>query len=586
MLDQGQQPLLTRVSDRRAFLKRAAVLGMAVPGAGALLAACGGGSDDSPAPTTEAPAGGASETPAGDSETGSSATPDASGEATADGGTVNLVMNSSPDTFIPHYSLGAYSRYLGNLMFLRLLRYRDDTTLAPYLAESYEVSDDGTTYTFTLASDATWTDGTPVTARDVAWTYTVAFDKDYAGTRQVEAPILGAEAYREGSADAIEGIEVVDDHTLRITLEYPSASFLENVAQFFWILPAHVLEDTPVAQLDKHDLARTPSVTAGPLKFVRYETDQYVEFVRNDDFILGRPKIEKFIIKILKADVALAQFQKGELDATTNVGTMLPQDVAKLETLDVEVVPVPGSSVQVMGINNALPYFQDARVRQAMVHAIDREAIIESLLGGYGLVMNAKVPPFSPYYNPEVEGMLPYDPARARQLLEEAGWDFGREVTLIVPTGIVTRERSGPIIQQFLQAVGMQVKLETMDFASMRTRIDEGDVELWLVGSSYVTFDPDETSSFHSESVPPKGWNSWRWSNPEADRALEDGLAATTVEERKEAYDRLQVIMAEDVPVVFLYYPEEIHVVSRRLQNATPVPVGIEWNIHEWSLAE
>lgn len=501
-------------------------------------------------------------------------------------GVANLFMSSSPDTFLPHYSIGAYSRYIGSLIFPRLLRYQDDASVIPYLAESFDVSDDGLSYTFHLVPDAVWSDGTPITANDVAWTYTMAFHADYTGTRQVEAPVVGAQAYRDGSAESVEGIVVVDDNTIQFNLDAPTSSFVENVAQFFWILPAHAFDGTEAIDIDRHEMARNPTVTAGPLNFVRYETDQYVELVANPDFILGAPGINTFIVKILRNDVALAQFETGELDATTKVGVMLPQDVASLESMGLEVVPVPGSALQSMGINHMREYFQDKRVRQALVHAIDRQAIIDALLQGYGQILNAKVPKFSPYYNPETEGLLQYDPELARQLLEEAGWDFDRQISLIVPTGNVTRERSGPIIQQYLQEVGINVEMETMEFASQSARVSEGDMDLWLVGSSYVTFDPDQSSSFHSASLPPSGWNSWRWNNAEADQAMEDGLAAVTFEERKEANDRLQMIMADDVPVVFLYHPEDIHVVSTRLVNATPTGVGIEWNIEAWELSE
>ncbi|HWV25427.1 MAG TPA: ABC transporter substrate-binding protein [Thermomicrobiales bacterium] len=551
-LDQHAQSTM----NRRSLLKRTAALGIALPALADPLHALGYGANTAPSRYA----------------------------AAQDSKTVNVFMSSSPDTFLPHYSIGAYARYLGTLLFPRLLRYQDDASVIPYLADSFDVSDDGLVYTFHLKPDAVWSDGTPLTANDVAWTYTLAFHADYTGTRQVEAPVTGGDAYRDGTADSVEGIEVVDDHTIRFTLDQPTSSFVENVAQFFWVLPAHAFEGTAPIDIAKHEMSRNPTVSAGPVGFVRYETDQYVEFSANPDFVLGAPQIQTLIVRINSNDVALAQFETGELDATTKVGTMLPQDVASLEKMDVEVVPVPGSSLQSMGINHLRPYFQDKRVRQAMAHAIDRQAIVDSLLAGYGEVLNAKIPTFSPYYNPETEGLLQYDPELAKQLLEEGGWDFDQQITLIVPTGNVIRERSGPIIQQYLRAVGMKVEIETMEFASQSAAVNEGDVDLWLVGSSYVTFDPDQSSSFHSSSLPPSGWNSWRWNNPDADQAMEDGLAAVTFEERKEANDRLQMIMADDVPVVFLYYPQEIHAVSNRMVDAVPVPVGIEWNLEEWDV--
>lgn len=278
-------------------------------------------------------------------------------------GVVSLFMSSSPDTFLPHYSIGAYSRYIGQLIFPRLLRYQEDASVVPYLAESFEVTEDGLTYTFHLVQDAVWSDGTPVTANDVAWTYTMAFHADYTGTRQVEAPVAGGQAYREGTADFVSGIVAVDDHTIQFTLEQPTSSFVENVAQFFWILPAHAFEGTEIIDIAKHEMARNPTVTAGPLNFVKYETDQYVELAANPNFILGQPKIDTFIVKILRNDVALAQFETKEMDATTKVGVMLPQDVASLEGMGLTVTPVPGSALQSMGINNDREYFKDKRVR-------------------------------------------------------------------------------------------------------------------------------------------------------------------------------------------------------------------------------
>lgn len=507
--------------------------------------------------------------------------------AIKDGGTVNLFISSSPDTFIPQYTLGAYSRYFGNLLFLRLVRYNSDTSLLPYFAKSWDISPDGLVYTFHLLENAKWTDGEPVTSEDVVWTYNFMLNKDYKGTRQVEAPIAGIEDYRSGKTDAVAGIEALDATTVQFTLDKPYAPFLESTAQQFWILPKHAMADTPIDQMDKHPFSMTPTVTAGPLKFVKYETDQYVELERDPNFVLGVPHIEKFIFKIMKADVALAQFEKGELDATTKVGVMLPNDIEKMKAIGLNVIPVAGSASQVMSINNSKPYFADKRIRQALVQAIDRQAISKSLLSGYALVLNSPIPDFSPYFNPAVKDANPYNPEKAKQLLTEAGWDFDREITLDVPTGNLIRERSAPIIQQYLQAVGIKVKLQSSDFAAMNAKCREPDgCDLWLVGSTYVIFDPDMRASYHTDMTPPNGWNSWRWSNPEADKLMDEGLVVTQFEDRKPIYDKLQEIIADDVPVVYLYYPMDIHAMNNRLKNAEPVPVGIEWNIWDWYLEQ
>lgn len=504
-----------------------------------------------------------------------------------EGGTVNLFISNSPDTFIPQYTLGAHSRYYGNLLYLRLLRYNNDTTLLPYLAKSWEISQDGLTYTFHLDDKAKWTDGQPVTADDVVWTFNLMLNKEYAGTRRVDAPIAGIKDYKDGKTDSVKGIEALDPLTVKFTLDKPYTPFLECVAQQFWILPKHAMADTPVAQMDKHPFSQKPTVTSGPLKFVKYETDQYVELERNPDFILGAPHIEKFIFKIMKADVALAQFEKGELDVTSSVGVMLPSYVEKLTALKLKVTPVAGAAVQIMAINDDQPYFKDKRIRQALVMAIDRKALAKSLLSGYAMTLNATVPEFSPYFNPAVKDLNGYDPEKAKKLLQEAGWDFNREITLNYPTGNLTRERSAPILQQYLQAVGIKLKLESLDFAAQSKKCNTpGKCDLWLVGSSYVNFDPDITSSYHTNSIVPNGWNSWRWSNPEADQLMEEGLKVNDFTQRKVIYDKLQVILAEEVPVVYLYYPMDIHAVNTRLKNAEHLPVGVEWNIKDWYLEQ
>jgi peptide/nickel transport system substrate-binding protein len=508
-------------------------------------------------------------------------------EGPTDGGTVNLMMWSSPDNLIPYYNLTNYARFVDDLIFSRLLKYDDQLNVVPSLAESYDVSEDGTSYTFHLRQDVKWQDGEPFTAADVEWTLKFLMEPDFSGTRYGNVkPIVGAEAYHNGESTEVPGIEVLDDYTIRLTTAEPFAPFLELVGTVLWILPKHIMADTPAAEMDKHWMSQTPTVGTGPCKFVQYVTDQYVELERNEEYYLGRPHIEKFIIKIVKPDVALAQFEKGELDATTYVGDMVPADLEKLQSLDnIRVVTMSNGQFQQMNINQRDPIFQDVRVRQAIVYAIDREAMGEQLLKGQAVIANGPIPPFSPYFNTD-SLIYEYDPDKAKQLLEEAGWDSNQELVLAVPTGNVVRERSAPIIQQYLKAVGMNVELQSTDFTTMIQMANNEELDLWLSGIFSGVFDPDWFSILHSSQMPPAGWNGSFYSNPEADRLLEEGRTTVNPEERKAIYDELQMILAEDVPVVYLYYPLSIHVVSKRLNNAEPVPPGIEWNIQDWYLDE
>ncbi|OLS34719.1 ABC transporter substrate-binding protein [Bacillus sp. MRMR6] len=504
---------------------------------------------------------------------------------------VSVVMWSAPDTFNPYFSQGNYGKYAGGELVLdTLLDYDPEYNFIPSLAKEYTVSDDGLVYTFKLDEKAAWHDGKPFTASDVAFTFKSIMDPEWTGTGYVSLSLVkGAKDYKEGKAKDVPGIEVVDEHTIKITLDSPYAPFLEAVGKGLWILPEHAFAGVNAADMATADFAKNP-IGTGPVKFVRYATDQYVEYDANENYFLGAPQFKKLILRIMTPDLALAAFEAGEIHATTRtgIGTINITDHKKIQELpNVNVTVFDTMSYQTMTVNTTKSYLSDKNVRKAIMHGIDRNAIVEQLLQGKGKIAKGPIAEESPWFNDKLP-FYGFDPELAKELLEEAGWDFNREIQLSVPKGNIIRERSAPLIQQYLQEIGMKVKLEFMDFPTLMDLMEKKELDIALLGTSTGMVDPDSNiyPFFHSSQLRPTGWNTASFTADKVDELLEQGAVETDPEKRKQIYDEVQEIAVDELPYIYLYYEQSIGAVSKDLKNAVPNQVGIEWNIYKWNFNE
>ena len=510
---------------------------------------------------------------------------------TAETSIINLVMFSSPDGFVSYFGAGGlYTNMAANgLIFESLTKLNDKWEICPALADSWTISDDSLVYTFNLNKDAKWHDGEPFTAKDVAFTLKCLMDPEWSGAASPYViGVKGGVAYKNGDADDVEGIKIIDDHTIELTMEKPYAPFLEGLAANIPILPEHLLGDTAVADLPQSPFLHSP-IGTGPAKFNQYVTDQYVEYDMNKEYYRGAPKFDKLILKIMTSDLALTAFMKGELDATTNsgLGTMPATDYETL--LGVEGIKVESyatNTVQFITLNYAKSEISDVRFRQAVVHAIDKESIVEQLLGGIGTPVSSSIPPFSPYYNPDVP-QREYSPEKAKELLAEMDWDSDTTLILSVPKGQVMRERMAPIIQQYLAAVGIKVELEFGEFASLVEQIETAEFDMALFGVGAAMIDPNAAylNYFHSSQTRSNGgWNMGNYNNPEVDRLLEEGTATTDMEERKAIYNRMQEIEYETPNFLNIYFENAVGVISDRVSGIVFSATGPIWNIVEWEV--
>jgi peptide/nickel transport system substrate-binding protein len=504
---------------------------------------------------------------------------------------VNLVMWSAPDTFNPYFSQGNYGKYAGGELVLdTLLEYDPNYQLIPSLAKEYKVSDDGLEYTFNLQKNAKWHDGKPFTSADVAFTFKSIMDPGWTGTGYNSVSLVkGAAEYKSGKSTEVPGIQTPDDHTITFSLVKPYAPFLEAVGKGLWILPAHAFSGVKAADMAKADFSKKP-IGTGPVKFTKYATDQYVEYEANKDYFNGKPNFEKLILRIMTPDLALAAFQAGEIDATTRtgMGTINISDYKKIkEVKNVDVTVFDTMSYQNMTVNTKKPYLKDKKIRQAIMYGIDRKAIVEQLLQGKGKVAKGPIAEESPWFNKNLPS-YDFDPKKAKQLLQEAGWNSNKVITLSVPKGNIIRERSAPLIQQYMQDIGIKVKLEFMDFPTLMSLMEKQELDIALLGTSTGMVDPDSNlyPFFHSTQLRPTGWNTASYTDSKMDELLDKGALETDMDKRKEIYDQVQEITVDELPYIYLYYEQSIGAVSKKLKNAVPNQVGIEWNIYKWDFNE
>jgi len=351
-----------------------------------------------------------------------------------------------------------------------------------------------------------------------------------------------------------------------------------------YIIPKHVLNDVPADQLARHQFFQAPTVGNGPYKFVQYKTDQYVELLRNDNYHLGAPNVRRVFVRIIPPTTMLAQLERGDLDITAGhgIGAVLIDDWDRVKTMShVRAVSFPGPGYQFMAFNFTRPYLQDKRVRRAIAHASNRALMVSQLLKGEGELAEGPIPPTNPYFNRNVKPW-PYDPGRARSLLQEAGWDFNRTLILRVPTGNILRERSGDILRENLVAVGIKVEIQKSDFPTHLAAMYGANFDLGLVGWGGAT-DPDVSSQFRTGQTYTRLIH---MSNPQIDQILDEGVRTADSAKRRPVYNRFQEMFADELPYVVLYYENARTAIARRMSNVNYGVAGqFDFQMYAWIAA-
>jgi peptide/nickel transport system substrate-binding protein len=497
------------------------------------------------------------------------------------GGTVTIPIGADPTMNPWHPNSFVESVFVNRVLFASMTRPGKDLQPAPDLATKWEVTPDGLTWTFTLRDDAKWTDGKPITADDVVFTI---------GTLVLN-PELGATG--RGNLSAVKSVEAAGPNVVKFNLTRAFSALPSYLAYNAGILPKHAFE----GQADpwKHNAfnKRTP-ISSGPFKVEQYTSGQSVVLARNDAYFGGKPNLDKIVFKVVPdANTQIAQALSGEISIMILDNKAAVDRVKSASQVRVE----PRQLVQYywLSLNQTDARFADTKVRQAFEYAIDRNAIITAVEKGYGKIANtAIVPAFKAYYDPAHESKYAYSADRAKALLAEAGWAPG-------PDGILQRDGqpfkftmdvgqrgilqpTNELIQQNLKAVGIQADLNSMEWNSYIQKVivnrDYSATVNWWVYPN----DPDVFPYFHS-STAGKGFNIPGHQDPKLDDILTRVQAETDLTRRKAAVGELQAYMADNLPYIFLWYPEEIDVINANLQGVADL--NLRDNMHyvqEWWL--
>lgn len=517
------------------------------------------------------------------------------------GGSVTIAFNSEPGNLNPMIYATTSDTNVTHMVFDSLVIPDEELKMVGSLAESWEVSEDNKTYTFKLNEGIKWHDGEPFTAEDVEFTFTALAHPDYDGGAYWRSePIEGAEAYKNGEADSISGIEVVDENTIKFTTKETFAPFISGL--FVGILPKHILGDVNPGEWAKHESNRAP-IGTGPFKFEEWTTGQFIELSKNEDYFKGSPNLDKILVRFGDANTMLASFISKDVDISTVPVAETPS-VASLDYAD--IVTQNQLSVYYVGFNSKADHFGDVKVRQALAHAVDKENIAKSILGEYGNVSDDIFPSSHWSHNPDLP-VYDYDPAKAESLLEEAGYEKnskgiyekdGKPLTFTfeVPTGTKEREQSAVLLKQMWEKVGVVAEIRSLDFPTLVTKLlpqDENGGQREVTAEDYSAYilgfgieaDPDEYRSYFGSSYqPPNGYNFVGYSDPEVDELLEKQSQELDFDKRQQYIWEASKILAEDEIWIPLYEQNSPHVANKRVQGFAPDFRGATFNAKDWSV--
>jgi peptide/nickel transport system substrate-binding protein len=554
--------------DRRQFLARVLALGFSLPVARAILAKS-------------------------DAEAQGGATARAVAVRAQDqpkkGGQVIIGLTQEPTRFNPILSILEVDRGVQFGVFDSLWRIDQNAQFVPNLAteiptvDNGGISADGLSYTFKLRSDAKWHDGTPFTAADVLFTHKTIMDPNVSSSIKL-------------GHDKVATIEAADEATIHVTLSEPFAPFL-IVWSDTYIVPEHILSGQDISTSDFNS---TKPVGTGPFTFAERAPGDHITLKANPAYHGPGPYLDTVIFKYIPETEALyTQFKTGDIDVT-GIQFITANHLEEGKTLPGKVMNLgPSAFVEFIYPNFGKPIFQDKAVRQAMYYAMDKENIIQQVYYGVHTPSETYLAETSWANNPNLP-KHEYNPDKAKQVLEEAGWKVGTDgirekdgVRLSfqnsTTAGAALREQAQQYLQQTWKDVGIDMQINNMPPAVIWGDFyNKSQYDTVMIGEiSGVGGDPDATARFDSKQIPVKtgaGKNTEQYSNPEVDTLLEAGAREPDQEKRKEIYFKLQEILRDDLAVLPIFHYVFIEGTKQGLTNfkQNAFVVSNQWNVYEW----
>jgi peptide/nickel transport system substrate-binding protein len=483
---------------------------------------------------------------------------------------------------IPSLTSDQSSSEVGGLIYNGLVRYNKDLAIEGDLAKSWEFSKDCLQLTFKLRHDVKWQDGQPFTAADVVFTYQTMVDP------KTPAP------FKEGYL-LVKDVEAPDPYTVRVTYAKPYARALSTWADY--VLPKHLLEGYAAdGKLRESPQNRHP-VGTGPYRFQEWRTGEKVVLLANADYYEGRPYIGRVVYRVIPSQATI--FLELKAKAVDYVRTLTAFQYVRQTDYPAfrkayHKYRYPSAYYTFLGFNLKDPRFADRRVRQAFAYAINKRELIDAVVLGLARESNGPIRPGTWAFTEAVKH-YDHDPARARKLLEEAGWKDrdgdgivedkdGKPFafTILTNQGNDERKKVAEIIQQELLDIGVKADIQVIEWAAfIKEYVKPRRFDAIILGLG-TGADPDQFVVWHSSQTGPDQMNRTGYANPEVDQLLEAGRSTCTQSERVAYYRRIQEILAEDLPMLFLYFKDELPVVSSRVNGIKVAPAGILYNFTEW----
>ncbi|MBS4175476.1 oligopeptide ABC transporter substrate-binding protein [Bacillus sp. FJAT-49736] len=463
---------------------------------------------------------------------------------------------------------------------------------------SYTLSDDNKTFTVKIKDNVNWSDGKPVTAEDYKYSFQVIGSPDYTGVRYGDdliQSIVGMKEYHAGKAKDISGIKIIDEKTISFTFTKPSPALITG----FWpyAMPKHYLGDIPIKDLAKSDKIHKTPIGFGPFKIKKIVPGESVEYVRNDDYYAGKPKLKSIILKVVNPKVVLQSLKKGEVDIASFPADQYP---AAKNAKAFQFVGKTALSYSYIGFKlghwdakkgeNVMdnPKFADKKLRQAMAYAIDFKSIGEKIYNGLKFPATGLIPPsFATWYDKD-SNPATFDPEKAKKLLDEAGYkdkdgDGLREdpkgnkfhINFLAMSGSETAEPLAKFYIQSWKNVGLDVSLvdgRLAEFNSFYKMVEEDDPKVDIFAAGWNTGTDVDPYGLYGKNVP---FNYVHFVSDKNDQLLEDGHseAAFDKEYRKKVYNEWQTYMNDEMPLIPGLFSYSLTAVNNRVKDYSLDPV-------------